>query len=129
VVLNFCPYNHRIEKASLRLRPSDRQRLACRGLTVLTAFGLVEAHLFSYPDYSWALACSLPPRVGVEMKALLPLLLLFAKRAHARYRFTAGHGNTPCSRKEYYHSRLPSDIACSSARSWGATPFMVSGSL
>jgi hypothetical protein len=52
-----------------------------------------------------------------------------AKRACVRYRFTASHGNTPSPQKEYYHSRLPSDIAHSSARSWGAAPFMVHGSL
>jgi hypothetical protein len=63
------------------------------------------------------------------MKALSSLLPLFAKRAYARYRFIAGHGNTPCLSKVYYHTRLPNDIAHSSAWSWGVVPFMVRGSL
>jgi hypothetical protein len=57
------------------------------------------------------------PQFVVGMKALSLLLFLFAKRACARYRFTAGYGNTPYPRKEYYHTRLPIDIACRSARS------------
>jgi hypothetical protein len=70
---------------------------------VLLAFGSVKAHLFSYPGHPWDLAHSPPPRVGVEMKALSPLLSLFAKWACAQYRFTARHVNSlsyPGSKKQ-----------------------------
>jgi hypothetical protein len=49
----------------------------------------------------------------------LPLLLqtLAAKKACTRCRFTAGYVNTPYLCKEYYHTRLLSDISQSFARS------------
>jgi hypothetical protein len=56
-----------------------------------------------------------------EDEASFALVVATCKRACAWYRFTAGHGNTPYACKEYYHKRLPSDIARSSARSGALT--------
>jgi hypothetical protein len=58
----------------------------------------------------------LPCRIVFEAKQPSLLLLFFAKRVYARYRFIASHSNTPCPCKEYYYTRLPSDIPQSSGK-------------